>query len=490
MPTIRIPTPLRPYAGGQVEVTVAGATVAAALGDLTARYPTLRQHLYGDAGQLRSFVNVFLNQSDIHDLNGVDTPLSEVDRLMIVPSIAGGIQAATAGLALARIAPAAGLELSHEEIRRYSRHLIMPEVGLSGQKKLKAASVLLVGTGGLGSPVAMYLAAAGVGRIGVVDYDVVDPTNLHRQVIHGTASVGALKVDSARARMLDLNPDIAVVTHNEPFTSANALDIARPYDVIVDGTDNFPTRYLVNDVCVLLGKPNVYGSIFRFEGQASVFFARQGPCYRCLFPEPPPPGLVPSCAEGGVLGILPGTIGTIQATEAIKLILGLGSTLVGRLLLYDATQMTFEEVKLRKNPKCLICSERPTVTELIDYEAFCGVPGHDREDESAGAGWDITPKELAARLTEGNHIRIVDVREPHEVEISRIAGAELIPLGALPARMNELDSAEEIVLHCKSGGRSARALEMLRCAGFRKLKNLKGGINAWAREVDPTVPIY
>jgi len=392
-------------------------------------------------------------------------------------------------LTLERVDPQS-LELTHEEIRRYSRHLIMPEVGLAGQKRLKAASILLIGTGGLGSPLGMYLAAAGIGRIGLVDYDVVEPTNLHRQIVHGTASLGQLKVESAKARLLDLNPDIEVLTYNQPFTSANALEITRPYDVIVDGTDNFPTRYLTNDVAVLLGKPNVYGSIFRFEGQASVFFAKEGPCYRCLFPTPPPPGLVPSCAEGGVLGILPGTIGTLQATEAIKLVLGLGSTLVGRLLLYDALAMSFEEVKLRKNPNCVVCGPNPTVTELIDYEAFCGVPGHDHEQESAGAGWDIEPKELAARLAQGNHIRIIDVREPHEWEISHIEGAELIPLGALAARMHELDSAEEIVLHCKTGARSSRALELLRTAGFRKLKNLKGGINAWAREVDTKLPVY
>ena len=392
-------------------------------------------------------------------------------------------------LALERIDPQA-VELSHEEIRRYSRHLIMPEVGLAGQKKLKAASVLLIGTGGLGSPLGMYLAAAGIGQIGLVDYDVVDETNLHRQIVHGTASVGKLKVESAKARLLDINPHIEVVTYNEPFTPENAMGIARPYDVIVDGTDNFPTRYLTNDVCVLLGKPNVYGSIFRFEGQASVFYAKEGPCYRCLFPEPPPPGLVPSCAEGGVLGILPGTVGTIQATETIKLILGIGDTLVGRLLLYDALGMRFEEVKLRKNPNCLICSEHPQLDHLIDYEEFCGVPSHDHEVESAGVGWDITPQELQGRLAQGNHIRLIDVREPHELEISQLEDATLIPLGAFAARMNELDSAEDIVLFCRTGARSARALDLLRTAGFRKLKNLKGGINAWAREVDPSLPTY
>jgi sulfur-carrier protein adenylyltransferase/sulfurtransferase len=392
-------------------------------------------------------------------------------------------------LTLERIDPQA-VQLSHEEIRRYSRHLIMPEVGLAGQKKLKAASVLLIGTGGLGSPLGMYLAAAGIGKIGLVDYDTVDYTNLQRQIVHGTSGVGKLKVDSAKERLLDINPDVEVVTYNEPFTSENAMEIARPYDVIVDGTDNFPTRYLTNDVSVLLGKPNVYGSIFRFEGQASVFYAKEGPCYRCLFPEPPPPGLVPSCAEGGVLGVLPGTIGTIQATEVVKLILGTGNTLIGRLMLYDALSMTFEEVKLRKNPRCVICSEHPTLDHLIDYEQFCGVPGHDHETESAGAGWDITPLQLSERLKEGNHIRIIDVREPHEWDISHIEGADLIPLGTLAARMNELDSAEEIVLHCKTGARSARALELLRTAGFRKVKNLKGGINAWAREVDKKLPTY
>jgi adenylyltransferase/sulfurtransferase len=380
--------------------------------------------------------------------------------------------------------------LSREEILRYSRHLLIPEVGLEGQRRLKDSSVLVIGTGGLGSPVALYLAAAGVGRIGLVDYDVVDFSNLQRQVIHGTAGIGTLKVESARSRMLDLNPDIQVEVYNEPFTSENAMRIARDYDVLIDGTDNFPTRYLTNDVSVLLGKPNVYGSIFRFEGQASVFDARRGPCYRCLFPEPPPPGLVPSCAEGGVLGVLPGTIGTIQATEALKLLLGIGEPLIGRLLLYNALDLTFEYVKLRKNPKCKICGPEPTVTELIDYEAFCGVPGHDHEEGVVGGGWDITVTELAERLKTGNHIRLLDVREPHELEISRIEGAQLIPLGQLAARLPELDSAEEMVVFCKSGTRSARALELLASAGFRKVKNLTGGINAWAREVDQSLPVY
>jgi adenylyltransferase/sulfurtransferase len=381
--------------------------------------------------------------------------------------------------------------LSHSEILRYSRHLLIPEVGLEGQRKLKTASVLVIGTGGLGSPVAMYLAAAGVGRIGLVDYDVVDFSNLQRQVIHGTSALGTQKVESARQRVLDINPNITVDVYNEPFTSENAMRIAQDYDILIDGTDNFPTRYLVNDVSVLLGKANVYGSIFRFEGQVSVFDARQGPCYRCLFPEPPPPGLVPSCAEGGVLGVLPGTVGTLQATEALKLILGIGEPLIGRLMLYNALDMSFEYVKLRKNPQCKVCGLEPEVTELIDYEAFCGVPGHDHEEGEVGGGWDITASELAERLNkDGKHIKLIDVREPHELQISRIEGASLIPLGQFAARMSELDSADEIVLFCKSGTRSARALELLASAGFRKMKNLKGGINAWAREVDPTLPIY
>lgn len=393
-------------------------------------------------------------------------------------------------VALAHVDPQA-VELSHAEIRRYSRHLIMPEVGMAGQKKLKAASILLIGTGGLGSPLAMYLAAAGIGRIGLVDYDVVDASNLQRQVVHGTSTVGRRKVESARDRMLDINPQIRVDVYDTLFSSANALEIAGPYEVLIDGTDNFPTRYLVNDVCVLLNKPNVYGSIFRFEGQVSVFWAEHGPCYRCLYPEPPPPGLVPSCAEGGVLGILPGTVGTLQATEAIKLILGIGEPLIGRLLLYDALEMTFDEVRLRKNPDCLICSDHPRLTALIDYEEFCGMPMNDHTTSgSAGEAWDITPDELERSRRANPRLRIIDVREPHEWDIVHIEGAELIPLGALPARMNELDTAEEIVIHCRSGVRSARALALLREAGFRKVKNLKGGILAWAEKVDPSLPTY
>jgi adenylyltransferase/sulfurtransferase len=397
-----------------------------------------------------------------------------------------------------QIAPGA-VELSNEEINRYSRHLIMPEVGMAGQKKLKAASVLLIGAGGLGSPLGMYLAAAGVGRIGLVDYDVVDYSNLQRQIIHGTGDVGRPKLESAKARISDINPYVQIDTYEVPLTSDNALEIFGPYDVIIDGTDNFPTRYLTNDACVLLGKPNVYGSIFRFEGQASVFYAVEGPCYRCLFPEPPPPGLVPSCAEGGVLGVLPGTIGAIQATEAIKLILGSGTSLIGRLLLYDALEMTFDEVRLRKNPKCPVCSEHPTLTELIDYEEFCGMPAHDNSLYTSGQNGDsrngvpqMSPAELQARLNAGEHPFILDVREPHEWEISNLEelGAVLIPMGQVLERMGELDTAQEMVVQCRTGGRSAAVVRLLQQHGFTKLHNLDGGINRWATDVDPSVPRY
>jgi len=380
-------------------------------------------------------------------------------------------------------------ELSRDEILRYSRHLLIPEVGLEGQRKLKNSSVLIIGTGGLGSPVALYLAAAGIGRIGLVDYDTVDSSNLQRQVIHGTSTVGKLKVESARDKLLDLNPGIQVDVYNEPYTSENALRIAKEYDIILDGTDNFPTRYLTNDVAVFLGKPNVYASIYRFDGQVSVFYAKEGPCYRCLFPEPPPPGLVPSCAEGGVLGVLPGTIGTLQATEALKILLGIGEPLIGKLLLYNALDMSFDFVKLKKHPNCRVCGPNADIKELIDYEAFCGVPSHDHEEGSAGATWDITATELAERVMT-NHLKLLDVREPHELEISRLPEAANIPLGQLAGRLSELDSAEEMVVFCKGGTRSARALELLVSAGFKKVKNLKGGINAWAKEVDNNLPVY
>jgi sulfur-carrier protein adenylyltransferase/sulfurtransferase len=478
MAKILIPTPLRQFAGKQDSVELAGATVGEVLHSLTSQYGDLRRHLYTDEGKLRSFVNVYVNDDDIRYLEKEATPVKDGDTVSIVPSIAGG----SAGVA------APPLALSKEEILRYSRHLIMPEVGMDGQLKLKAAKVALIGTGGLGAPLGMYLAAAGVGRIGLVDFDVVDFTNLQRQVIHGTKDVGRKKLDSAADTMLDINPYVEIDRHEVALTSENALDILRNYDIVVDGTDNFPTRYLVNDACVILRKPNVYGSIFRFEGQATVFAYEGGPCYRCLYPEPPPPGLVPSCAEGGVLGILPGTIGLIQATETVKLILGIGEPLVGRLLLYDALAMRFRELKLRRNPECPVCGDHPTIHELIDYQEFCGIPN--QTHEPAPAAGDIDPAEVKAKMDRGEPFVLIDVREPHEYQICRIPNAKLIPLGDLPKRVNELNSADEIVAHCKSGVRSAKAVDFLKQAGFRKVRNMKGGILAWSDKVDPSVPKY
>jgi adenylyltransferase/sulfurtransferase len=379
--------------------------------------------------------------------------------------------------------------LSNEEIARYSRHLIMPEVGMAGQQRLKQGSVLLIGTGGLGSPLALYLAAAGVGHIGLVDFDVVDASNLQRQIVHGTSTVGVAKTESAKRRLQDLNPYIEITTYETRITSQNALDLMRPYDVIVDGTDNFPTRYLTNDACVLLGKPNVYGSIFRFEGQATVFSTRDGgPCYRCLYPEPPPPGLVPSCAEGGVLGVLPGVIGTIQATEVIKLLIGIGEPLIGRLLLYDALSMRFRELKLRRNPSCPVCGDHPTITALIDYEQFCGIVP---EEQTLSNQFEITPRELAEWLERPDRPFLLDVRNPYEVAIASIPGTDkLIPIDQLPERINELDPSREMVVYCRSGARSGRAVELLKSVGFRKVKNLVGGILRWADEIDPSLPKY
>src|SRR5436853_1009437 len=378
--------------------------------------------------------------------------------------------------------------LSNDEILRYSRKFIMPEVGMEGQQKLKAAKVLCIGAGGLGSPLALYLTAAGVGTLGIVDFDVVDYTNLQRQIIHTTADVGRKKLDSAADKLKAINPLINVRPFDTRLSSDNALELFRDFDIIVDGTDNFPTRYLVNDACVLTGKPNVYGSIFRFEGQASVFWAERGPCYRCLYPEPPPPGLVPSCAEGGVLGVLPGIIGAIQANETIKIILGAPDIMVNRLLLFDAWRMRFRELKLRKNPDCPVCGVNPTIRELIDYEEFCGIT---QQPETKPTMEEITATELKQRLDQGDDIQIVDVREPHEYEIGQIPNSKLIPLGQVLNRMNEIDSGRETVVHCKMGGRSAKAIEALQRSGFPgHLINLKGGITAWSNEVDPSVPKY
>jgi adenylyltransferase/sulfurtransferase len=379
--------------------------------------------------------------------------------------------------------------LTKDEIQRYSRHLIMPEVGIDGQQKLKAARVLCVGTGGLGSPLALYLAAAGVGTLGIVDFDVVDVTNLQRQIIHTTADVGRKKLDSAAEKLKAINPYINIRKFETRLSSENALDIFREFDIIADGTDNFPTRYLVNDACVLTGKPNVYGSIFRFEGQASVFATEEGPCYRCLYPEPPPPGLVPSCAEGGVLGILPGLVGVMQATEVIKLILGSGEPLIGRLLLIDALGMKFRELKLRKNPDCPACGTHPTVTKLIDYNEFCGIRGEETPVAATSGIPTMQVEELKRRLDAGDNLFVLDVREPHEYQICNINGY-LIPLGDLPKRVNELDSSREIVAHCRSGVRSGKAVEFLQQAGFKKVHNLAGGILAWADRIDPKMPKY
>ena len=384
------------------------------------------------------------------------------------------------------------MTLSKDEIQRYSRHLIVPEVGMEGQLKLKGARVLLVGTGGLGAPLGLYLAAAGIGRIGLVDFDVVDFSNLQRQVIHFTKDVGRNKIDSAAEKMTALNPNVEIVKHEVALSSENAMEILKDYDLVVDGTDNFPTRYLVNDVCVLLGKPNVYGSIFRFEGQATVFAYEGGPCYRCLYPEPPPPGLVPSCAEGGVLGILPGTIGLIQATETVKLILGIGEPLVGRLLLFDALGMRFRELKLRKNPECPICGDHRTITKLIDYHQFCGVPqqAETPRQEAKVTESEIEVTEVKEKLDRGDDFVLIDVREPHEYQICNIPAAKLIPLGEVGKRLDELDPEADIVIHCKSGMRSARACGILKAAGFKHVRNMKGGILAWSDQVDPSVPKY
>lgn len=381
------------------------------------------------------------------------------------------------------------IALSNHEVARYSRHLIMPEVGMGGQLKLKAASILCIGAGGLGSPVAMYLAAAGVGRIGIVDFDVVDYSNLQRQIIHGTPDVGRPKLDSARDTLNAINPEITVETHDAALSSENALDLLAAYDVIVDGTDNFPTRYLVNDACVILGKPNVYGSIFRFEGQVSVFATTDGPCYRCLYPEPPPPGLVPSCAEGGVLGILPGVVGTIQATEAVKLIIGAGEPLINRFMIYDALKMRFRELKLRKDPDCPVCGDNPTVTALIDYDQFCGITPTLTPAESSD-GSETTVDDLKARIDQGNDPFILDVRETQEYQICQIPGSVLIPLGDLPKRLVELEGHDDMVVHCKSGVRSAKAVKLLREAGFTRAKSLRGGILAWIDKIDPSLPKY
>ena len=481
MPKVIIPTPLRQYADKQDSLDLPGGTVSELLNSLVTEYGDLKRHLYTDEGKLRSFVNVYVNDEDIRYQQKEDTPVKAEDVVSIVPSIAGGKgEAATQ--------EKEEVSLSPEEIQRYSRHLIMPEVGMDGQLKLKQAKVLLIGTGGLGAPLGLYLTAAGVGKIGLVDFDVVDSSNLQRQITFTTQDVGRRKVEAASERLRNMNPEIEIVVHETKLTSENALELFKDYDIVADGTDNFPTRYLVNDACVLTGKPNVYGSIFRFEGQVSVFGHEDGPCYRCLYPEPPPPGLVPSCAEGGVLGVLPGIVGAMQANEVIKLIIGRGEPLKGRLLLFDALGMKFRELKLRKNPGCPLCGDHRTVTELIDYNEFCGIRGEEAGETTVSVP-EISVTELKQRLDKGDDLFILDVREPHEYQICHLEG-HLIPLNDLPKRVNELDSAREIVVHCRSGQRSAQAVAFLQQAGFAKVANLAGGILAWSDQVDPTVPKY
>jgi adenylyltransferase/sulfurtransferase len=492
---VRIPTVLRKYTGERSRIEIEGEDVDSLLQNLTDAYPELKRHLVDESGALRSFVNVYLNDENIRDVDGKRS-IREGDELSIVPAVAGGADAETAAKDAERetqgepggggrnqAPPSPSSAFSVEEMNRYSRHMIIPEFGVEGQRKLKEGSVLLVGTGGLGSPLALYLAAAGIGRLGLVDFDTVDYTNLQRQIIHTTRDVGRSKLESAREKIAAVNPFVSVETFETRLTSGNALDILAGYDLVIDGTDNFPTRYLVNDACVLLGKPNVYGSIFRFEGQASVFDARRGPCYRCLYPEPPPPGMVPSCAEGGVLGILPGIIGTIQANEAVKLLVGLGNPLIGRLLLFDALEMEFREVRLGKDPRCPVCGETPTVTTLIDYEVFCGVGA----PAPLPAGPEISVRQLADVR---DRVLLVDVRDPHELEIARIPGSVNIPLGRFRDRFSELDRDADIVVHCRSGVRSARAAKILRDAGYPRVRNLTGGILAWSEEIDPSVPKY
>ncbi len=479
--TVIIPTPLRQFADGSSEIYLEAATAGDALEKLTAQYTGLRKHLYNDQNVLRNFVNVYVGDEDIRHLDGPQTQVKDGETIMIVPSIAGGNIAAEAR------AEGDLPALTNEEMARYSRHLILPEVGLEGQRKLKAARVLMIGTGGLGSPMGLYLAAAGVGTIGLVDFDVVDASNLQRQIIHGTKDIGRPKIDSAKDRLLDINPNTKIESLETRLTSENALEIFKEFDVIVDGTDNFPTRYLVSDASVLTRKPNVYGSIFRFEGQASVFWAEKGACYRCLYPEPPPPGLVPSCAEGGVLGVLPGIVGTIQANETIKVILGAEGILLNRLLLFDAWKMTFRQLKLRKDPACPVCGDNPTIKELIDYEEFCGLnlPTEEKPME------EITASELKSLFERNEDFQLIDVREPFEYEIARIPSAKLIPLAQVVARLSEIDPAKTAVVQCKGGVRSAKAIENLKAAGYAgRLINLKGGIRAWSDEVDSSVPKY
>jgi len=470
--TVLLPYALREYTDGTSELTLHATSAGDALAALVARYPRLRRHLFAENGALRGHVRVYRNEEEVTDPGD---SVHEGDTLMIVPSIAGGAGAAAA--------------FAREEIQRYARHITLPEVGWEGQERLRNARVLVVGAGGLGSPIGLYLAAAGVGTIGLVDFDDVDLSNLQRQVMFATTDVGRSKVDAASERLTGVNPHVRIVPHRVKLTSANALEILKDYDVVVDGTDNFPTRYLVNDACVLLDKPYVYGSIYRFEGQVAVFGGREGPCYRCLFREPPPPGLVPSCAEGGVLGVLPGIIGSLQALEALKIVLGTGTTLKGRIALFDALSFRWRELKLARNAQCPACGDDPTITELIDYDAFCGVATHMENSTMEG---EITPAQLRQRIDTGEPLQLIDIREPFEWNIANLGehGARLVSMGDLPDAMDNLDRDQDIVLYCRTGSRSQQALDYMRANGFERIAHLRGGIVAWANEIDPSMPTY
>lgn len=465
---VRIPSPLRKFTEQQGKVPIEASTVGDVLTQLFAQYPEIKEHIVEKSGALRPFVNLFVNQDQVDSVQGMETPLSDGNEIRIVPAIAGGQD-----------------ELSPAELSRYSRHLTLPQLGAEGQLKLKNSKVLVIGAGGLGCPVTQYLTAAGVGTIGIVDHDVVEESNLQRQILFGHREIGKKKVECAKDRLNNLNPYVKIHTIPEIFSSENALDIIKDYDLVIDGTDNFPTRYLVNDACVFLNKPNCYGSIFRFEGQASVFHYKDGPCYRCLYPSPPPPGLVPSCAEGGVLGVLPAIIGSIQATEAIKILTGMGETLSGRLLMFDALDMEFRELKLKRDENCTVCGKHPKITKLIDYKEFCGIPKErtPRKDE-------MTVQELKQRIDQNNSPVLLDVREDYELQINRLDNIIHIPMNTVPQRIGELNPNDEIVVYCKAGIRSEKVCDFLKQQGFSNVNNLVGGIVAWAKEIDQAMPTY
>jgi adenylyltransferase/sulfurtransferase len=474
--TIKIPSPLRKFTGGEAKIVIPATTVESALTDLFNKFPGLKNQIVDDKGLLRNFVNLYLNGEDIRYREGVKSKVTDGSELRIIPAIAGGTP---------------GVNFSSQEMKRYARHFTLPEFGTEGQKKLKTSKVLVIGAGGLGCPVLSYLTAAGVGTIGIVDFDVVDESNLQRQILFGVSSLGKSKSQNACNRLMDLNPHVELKIFEEKFTVQNALKIAENFDLIIDGTDNFPTRYLVNDVSVLLKKPNIYGSIFRFEGQASVFSYEDGPCYRCLYPEPPTPGLVPSCAEGGVLGVLPGIVGSIQATEAIKVLTGMGESLKGYLLLFDALSMEFQKLPLKKNPQCAICGGHPSIRKLVDYEEFCGLGrGGQPVELNQKPFQEISVHGLKEILDNQPHVKVIDVREEFERDIAMIPGTMHIPMGQMESRLNEFDKNEEIVVHCKMGGRSAQICQLLVDHGFTHVRNVVGGITAWAQEIDDSVPTY